>query len=269
MKLDIHSFRRFCANRFLCPRLAYTHIFVQDKSMQSMIHVQNPFSFFWPDGNTRAKALVELRDEQGYLLSKLSRQIQPFGTLALAIDDLLYGLTEKPYFGSITVDLIPTLKYRRHLRKLTDGIPLIASPFWMRFFSSSGGSQGYSHSIDADRATVRGVPAILARYFTSKDAGFAWESSRSIDLDASSFAQGFVVNSSKETKALTISWRNLDEQIIIQKCCLLPSLGVLEISTPRGLADEVHLVVDPLPTPNAKPYVFVFQESGEFGFTHG
>ena len=234
-----------------------------------MLHVQNPFSFFWPDGNTRAKALVELRDDQGHLLSKLSRQIQPFGTLALEIDDLLLGLTEKSDFGTITVDLIPTLKYRRHLRKLTDGTPLIASPFWMRFSSSSGGSQGYSHSIDADRAKIRGVPAVLARYFTSKDVGFAWESSRSIDLDASSFAQGFVVNSSKDTKSFTMSWCNLEEQIIVQKCCLLPSLGVSEISTPRGLTDEVHLVVDPLPTPNGKPYVFVFQVSGEFGFTHG
>lgn len=269
MKRLVNNFKRAIGSRILNPRLAYTHLFVDDTVMNSMIHVQNPFSFFWPDGEPIATASIEARNSSGILVKKAVYSIQPFGTLALDLHLFLADLPEKPAFGTVTIDLIPPKNYRHFLRQITNDVPIIASPFWVRFSSPINSSQGYSHSIEADHAKTRGVPAFISRYFTSQELGGPWESNRLVSLYNSNFARGVIVNHSGETSEVTMSWRNQLGQDICQEERNLPPRGVLILDTPKNFNGDVYLSVNQLPTPNAKPYVFVFEHSGEFGFTHG
>jgi hypothetical protein len=233
-----------------------------------MIHIQNPFSFFWPDGNALAKAEIEIRDSTGTLVKLASVVIEPFGTLALSVRSLFHDAI-LPELGTITIDLIPPKQYVHYLRKFADGVPITASPFWMRFFSTENGSQGFTHSIEADRAKPRGISKFAARYVFPKEIGTFWESHRTIDLTSSHSALGIIVNYSSSELELDLSWVGNQGRIVAEKKSVLPPRGILKLETPIGCSDLVFLRATRLPTPNAKPYVFVFNKSGQFGFTHG
>jgi hypothetical protein len=248
------------------PRFAYTHIFIADESRHSMLHVQNPFAFFWPDGNPVASVHVFLNSSSGEQLGHVVHELPPFGTLALSISDVLQELGRTADFGTITVDIVPPLEFRKYLHSLTDGAVRIASPFWMRFFDEIG-SQAYVHSIEADRTQVRGLPTIFSRILTRKNTSTRWSSDRTIRLEYNESAIAFIVNHSRRIHICTASWVSPQTGTIVTQKFTISPKGVSQFSVMHH--GDVFLMVDSISTSNAKPYVLVQSPSRQFALTHG
>ena len=71
----IGKVKTLVASRYT-PRLAYTHIFIEDGCRHSMLHVQNPFSFFWPQGAPIAEARISLNDSDGKLVGCVTKKLR-------------------------------------------------------------------------------------------------------------------------------------------------------------------------------------------------
>lgn len=253
-------FRRFT------PRLAYTHIFIEEECRHSMLHVQNPFSFFWPEGLPSATVRISLNSSSGKALGQVKREIPPFGTLAISVSDILKSLEKIADLGTITVDIVPPPEFRKYLHTLTDGVARISSPFWMRFFDEIG-SQAYVHSIEADRTQIYGVPRFFSRVFARRDSSVQWSSDRTIRLSEGEKAIAFIVNHSRRVHTCTASWISPQTGTVTTKVCTIASKGVVQFSVMHP--GDVYLVVDTISTSNAKPYVMVQSQSEQFAITHG
>lgn len=247
------------------PRLGYRHIFFEDGERHSMLHVQNPFSFFAPDSNHQATAWVRLYDQFGLLLGVREFEIQSFGMLAVDIREFdidLRGAT----LGTISVDLQPPRAYERYIRGLTDGVARISSPFWMRFFDDCG-SQAFVHSIEADRTKFHGLPWPLAIVGLGRLPGGGWASSREIPLDDAESASAFVVNHSRRQLNTVCTWSAGAKEFSTDLRLRPREVREVKIVAPSN--GTVVLSLSALSTPNAKPYVLVRARSGLFGLTHG
>lgn len=258
---------RASALRLFVPRLVYQHVFLEDGRRHSMIHVQNPFSFFDPWHPHLARAVIRLFDERGRRLKSISVPIPSFGTLALdvrelGIDELTGGT------GTLSVDIVPPRRYKQYLRDSTPGVALIASPFWVRFFDDEG-SQAFVHSIEADRTRMRGLPPIVDRLAIGATSGGAWESSRTVSLGRGESATALVVNHSRSNYETVVRWTNRTSGEVVSTPVSVPLRGVTTVRTPAHFVGQVYLSVDRLSTPNAKPYVLVKNKQGQFGLTHG
>lgn len=257
--------KRFFFRRYI-PRFAYTHIFFNSATRHSMLHVQNPFSFFWPSEFLEARAEISLNDAGGQMLGKLQRTIPPFGMLAISIQEILSDLRSTAELGTITVDLVPPKKYEKYLHALNRSDARIASPFWMRFFDDLG-SQAYVHSIEADRTQIYGVPRIISRLISNKGSRVAWSSDRTIHLDDGESATAYIVNHSSKRLSCTASWNSPTLGKIKTANFSIPRKGVVLFTVESSGA--TYLSVDPISTSNAKPYVLVQSASKQFALTHG
>jgi len=249
------------------PRMAYRHMFIEDGSRHSMIHVQNPFSFFDPWHDHVARAVIDLHDHTGRRLGTARFEIPAFGTLAVDLRDLMID-RRGSHIGTVGVDLLPPRSFRRHLRRIAPGVPHIASPFWVRFFDDIG-SQAFVHSIKADRDRLRGLPRPIGRLTLRATPGGRWESNRTIRLAPGSTAVAFLVNHARSTFETTCSWAKVDGGDVVTTPLRVEARGVASISSPPGFSSEVFVSVSHLSTPNAKPYVLVESSDGKFGLTHG
>jgi len=248
------------------PRLGYTHIFIEDELRHSMLHVQNPFSFFWPQGAPIAEALISLNSPEGKFLGSVTRTIKPFATLTLSVHELLQQLGKDIPLGTITVDLVPPRAYCEYLEPNNGGDGRIASPFWMRFYDDLG-SQAYVHSIEADRTKVNGVPRFFSYLITRRNTSTAWESDRTICLEEGETAVAYIVNHSRRNHHCTASWISPESGELSSKDFKIQSKGVVEF--PISHIGEAFLSVDRISTSNAKPYVMLISISNQFALTHG
>lgn len=247
------------------PRLGYRHIFLEDGDRHSMLHVQNPFSFFAPESPHVARASVRLFDQYGRRLGLRKFDILPFGMLAIDIRELgidLRGTT----LGTISVDLRPPRAYRRYLHKLTNGVAHIASPFWMRFFDGRG-SQAFVHAIEADRTRLHGLPWPLTVFGLRHTPSGQWTSSREIRLKDATSASAFVVNHSRRQLRTVCTWSTESDDFKTNLHLRRREVREIEIEATQG--ENAFLSLSTLATPNAKPYVLVRSRSGLFGLTHG
>ncbi len=250
----------------MTPRFAYMHIFIEDNSTSSMLHIQNPFAFFWPQGEPEVTVRVSLNSEEGKKLGEARRRLPPFGTLPLPITELLREMNQSCKKGTITVDLVPSRAYKRHLRSLSVGVGRIASPFWMRFHDDLG-SQAYVHSIEADRTRIRGLPRIVSRIITRRDTSTAWSSDRTISLDTGESATAFIVNHSRRVHSCSASWVSPHSGVVVSERFIIQPKGLVQFRTEH--VGEVFLSVDKISTSNAKPYVMVQSSDTRFALTHG
>ena len=264
MKITVKVRERLA--RHFTPRLAYTHIFIEDECRHSMLHIQNPFSFFWPAGATIAKARISLNNREGKLLGCVSREIQPFATLALPINELLKQIGEVSSIGTITVDLVPPRAYCEYLRPHNDGDGRIASPFWVRFYDDLG-SQAYVHSIEADRTRVHGVPRFISYLITRRNTSTVWASDRTIQLEENETARAYIVNHSRRTNRCTASWVSPKSGTLCSEYFIIRSKGVVEF--PISHVGEIFLSVSRISTSNAKPYVMLISATNQFSLRHG
>ena len=257
--------KRFFFRRYI-PRFAYTHVFFNIATRQSMLHVQNPFSFFWPSESLEARAEISLNDAGGKMLGNLQKVIPPFGMLAISIQEILSDLRSTAELGTITVDLVPPKKYEEYLHALNRSDARIASPFWMRFFDDLG-SQAYVHSIEADRTQIYGVPRIISSLISNKGSRVAWSSDRTVHLDDGESATAYIVNHSSKRLSCTASWNSPTLGKIKTANFSIPRKGVVLFTVESSGA--TYLSVDPISTSNAKPYVLVQSASKQFALTHG
>lgn len=253
--------------RLLVPRLAYRHLFFEDETRHSMIHVQNPFSFFDPWQDHSAVAVVELCDRMGRRLGTETFKIPAYGSLAVDVRDLGISLDDRP-FGTVSLDLVPPRDYVRYLRKIAPGVPRIASPFWVRFFDDRG-SQAFVHSIEADRERFRGLPPLVGRLALRQIPGGPWESNRTIPLSEGSTATAFIVNHSRTVLESECTWWGVDSGVEARTTISVRPRGVETVSTPVGMTGRVYLSTTRLSTQNAKPYVLVENSNRLFALTHG
>lgn len=259
------NFRRSLQRR-VTPRFAYMHIFIEDGSTSSMLHVQNPFAFFWPEGNPAVKVRIALNTDTGKKLGMATKMLPPFGTLPLSIGELLLEMNQTCTTGTITVDLVPSPDYKQHLQALSDGLSRIASPFWMRFHDELG-SQAYVHSIEADRTRIRGIPRIVSRIITCRDTSTVWSSDRTISLDFGESATAFIVNHSRRVHSCSASWVSPHSGVVTSERFSIQPKGLVQFRTEH--VGEIFLSVDKISTSNAKPYVMVQSSDTRFALTHG
>jgi hypothetical protein len=248
------------------PRLGYTHIFIEDESRHSMLHIQNPFSFFWPEGSPVAEAQISINNSEGKLIGSATRKIQPFAMLALSVHDLMQELGEDISLGTITVDLVPPRAYCEYLKSINGSDGRISSPFWMRFYDDSG-SQAYVHAIEADRTRVHGVPRFISYLITRRDTSSAWASDRTIRLEEGETAVAYIVNHGRRTNYCNASWVSPENGKLYSAELKIESKGVVEF--PVSLVGDVYLSVSQISTSNAKPYVMLISAKNQFALTHG
>ena len=257
--------KRFFFSRYI-PRFAYMHIFLNSATRHSMLHVQNPFSFFWPSESLAARAEISLNDANGKIIGKLKKTIPPFGILAISIQEILSEPRSTAELGTITLDLVPPKKYEKYLHSLNRSDARIASPFWMRFFDDLG-SQAYVHSIEADRTQIYGVPRMISRLISNKGSRVVWSSDRTIHLDDGESATAYIVNHSSNKHSCTASWNSPTSGVIKTAEFAIPRKGVRAF--PVEYSGAIYLSVNPISTSNAKPYVLVTSASQQFALTHG
>jgi len=249
------------------PRLAYRHLFISNGSIDSMLHVQNPFSFFDPHGHHRALVAIETFDADGTLIGSFDQELAPFASLAKPVVEVV-GNRCASGFGSVTIDILPPPKFRDYLRRSTDKIPRIASPFWVRFWDDSG-SQAFVHSIEADLTKFRGVAWPLSRVLIRKPTQARRESDRTISVGEDMSVEAFVVNHSRTTLTTDCQWVSLDRGIESESRIQIEPRGTSLVSLPEEITGNIFLRLSRLSTPNAKPYVIVRNHEGLFGLTHG
>ena len=249
------------------PRLAYRHLFVEDETTRSMIHVQNPFSFIDPEGAHEGRVEIEGFDKDGRSIGVTSKVLGTFASLALPVRELDFDFTGVEH-GTVTVDIEPSKSFEAHVRRIAPGIPRIGSPFWMRFYDQLG-SQAFVHSIEADRTRFRGLTWPLSKIGLSARDDEPWSSHRSIELAASDSAIAFVINHSGKTFTTNCQWRAQTGDVIAEEQMEIPAGGVRVFPTPKQHCGTVHLHLSRLSTPNAKPYVMTRTQSRLFGLTHG
>lgn len=253
--------------RRVVPRLAYRHIFFEDGTRHSMVHVQNPFSFFDPWGDHSAVAIVELCDRMGRRLGKERFEIPAYGCLAIDVRDLGIPLNGQT-LGTVALDLAPPRDYGRYLQRIATGVPRIASPFWVRFFDEQG-SQAFVHSIEADRERFRGLPPFVNRLALRQIPGGPWESNRTIPLSRETTATAFIVNHSRTSLESVCIWSEISSGTEARTSLKVRPRGVEVVSTPAGMTGSVYFSTTRLSTPNAKPYVLVENSDRMFALTHG
>ncbi len=253
--------------RAALPRFAYTHIVIEREHVHSMIHVQNPFSFFRPEEPPHAVAHLSLHDVDGRHVAKTCLTIPPFGTLALPMPKVFPEMSKNDFLGTIRLDLRPPTEYHKHVLSNYENVRRLGSPFWIRL-SSESGSQGYVHSIELDHKRVSGFDCIPGRMLFRDLHQNPWTSHRTIDLTPQWKATAFLINHSPKKCVQSLEWRDTTGATISETRRSLRPRAMMELSTPEKFEGSVFLMSSGLATLNGKPYVIVDGPTG-FGFTHG
>lgn len=259
------------------PRRAFAHFFINDAGLRSQIHLQNYYSFFFPETLTPATATVWLHDHSGNLLSKKSFDVPPFGQLYLGIEDLLGA--DIPMEGMVFVDLKPPRVIRKQMKTLPNVLGAEANtPFWVSYRDDKENYM-YVHSIESYRGKVFGaiwpVKTMLAH---SKPLRTEWSSWRLLDLQLLDELQVIVMNHSHLQGQTSLRVFDQDNNEIWSKSLELNSrearreeipLSVIEEWKSTTTISEVRIGLSQLLTSNGKPYVMMRYGGGPLSMHHG
>lgn len=259
------------------PRYAFAHYFLDTEGIRSRLHIQNYYSLFFPDVPREAQATVWLHSSSGRLLAKKEFSIPPFGQLYLELEDLLGERIENE--GMVYVDLAPPRDIKPLLGMLPRVDELVSqTPFWVSYRDSSQNYM-YVHSIETFKGRVFGAIWPL-NWFLSKSAFEAepWKSWRLLDLQLLEELQIVVMNHGNNPGRGTVQIFDDHATVIWKHEFSLTTRQVQRVVLPHeiieewrstGITQHIRIGVDPLLTPNGKPYVLMRYGQGPKSIHHG
>lgn len=259
------------------PRYAFAHYFLDTQGIRSRVHIQNYYSLFFPDLPRAAKATVWLHSSSGRLLAKKRFLVPPFGQLYLELEDLIGKRIENE--GMIYVDLKPPRVIRPLVGKLPKIEDLVAqTPFWVSYRDEAENYM-YVHSIETFKGRVFGAAwPINWLLSNSKFEPVAWKSWRLLDLELLEELEIVVMNHGNKTGSGSVQifddnsleiWKSEFSLVPRQsKRVLLPQEKIKEWRENRR-TQNIRVGVNPLLTPNGKPYVLMRYGKGPKSIHHG
>lgn len=259
------------------PRRAFAHFFINDSGLKSQIHLQNYYSFFFPDTLTPATATVWLHDHTGKQIAKKSFEVAPFGQLYLGIEDLLGE--DIPMEGMVYVDLKPPRIIRKQMKTLPNVLGAEANtPFWVSYRDANENYM-YVHSIESYRGKVFGAIWPLSRVMaTAKPQRNEWSSWRLLDVNLLDELQVVVMNHSHLPGDTVLQVFDQNNNIIWSQDIHLEPRESNRVAVPpeaisewKNLPDvsEVRIGLSKVMTSNGKPYVMLRYGGGPLSLHHG
>lgn len=262
------------------PRNAYTHYFIEDEGLHSRLHLQNFWSTFWPQVEAPAMAHIQAFAADGTPLGQVDRGVDRFSAIFLEVRDILAEMGAEEPEGTVAVDLEPPRGVRDEFGELPQpGAIEIKSPFWMAYYDSDENYM-YVHSIEILQGETFGAPRWIRRSRRSVPIGEAWRSWRLIEVENLADLQLVVINASPTARATTagVYPANSPEPFWTQALELEPHqlhrvrVPAEQLADWRGRVGEVPLArvgLNPLLTPNGKPYVLLRYADGPLSLHHG
>jgi len=263
------------------PRRAFVHYFIEADGLHSRIHLQNFYSTFWPEVSEEAVAHILVHDEEGRPQGSVRRAIPPFGCLFLEISELLAELDSHASEGTVAIDLEPPAGVRDRFGDLPSTEEAeVRTPFWMAYYDSTEDYM-YVHSIDMLGGEIFGAPRLLRWSMTRQVAqGERWRSWRLLEAERLSELQIVCINHSPEPRSTVVGVYSPDASIPLYECSV--ELGPRALRRVRVPDEELaawgvrhpeirhlRIGVDPLLTPNGKPYVIMRYAAGPPSLHHG
>jgi hypothetical protein len=276
------SVRRRAALSGRPPRRAYTHYFIESEGLHSRIHLQNFYSTFWPQVHEPAVAHIQVFNDRGRSQGSCRRVIPPFGSLFLELADLLAELGSEALEGSVAIDLEPAAAVRAQFHDLPDADQLeVKTPFWMAYYDGNENFM-YVHSIDTLGGEIFGAPGLLRWAMTrqSVPSGERWRSWRLLEASRLSDLQIVCMNMSLETRSTVVGVYSADDSVTFyRESHELAPRAIRRVRVPHEEIGEwprrhpgvehVRIGLDPLLTPNGKPYVIMRYADGPPSLHHG
>lgn len=229
--------RRISIEREYVPRFAFAHFFLDADGIRSRLHIQNYYSFFFPDVPRTAEATVWLHSSNGRLLAKKLFNIPPFGQLYVELEDLLGRRIENE--GMIYVDLAPPRDVRPLVGRLLRVEDLVSqTPFWVSYRDENENYM-YVHSIDTFKGRVFGALWPLSLIFTrSRFNREAWKSWRLLDPRLLEELEIVVMNHGHKTGSGSIQIFDGHSNELWRDSFSLVSRQSSRIAVPRAKLDE-------------------------------
>ena len=259
------------------PRRAFAHFFINDAGLKSQIHLQNYYSFFFPDTLTAATATVWLHDHTGKQIAKKSFEVAPFGQLYLGIEDLLGE--DIPMEGMVYVDLKPPRIIRKQMKTLPNVLGAEANtPFWVSYRDANENYM-YVHSIESYRGKVFGAiwPLNKVMEIAAPERN-EWSSWRLLDVNLLDELQVVVMNHSHipgETSLRVFDQDNnliwsIDKTLLPRETCRveIPEREIANWKADSHIS-EVRIGLSQVLTSNGKPYVLMRYGGGPLSMHHG
>lgn len=259
------------------PRFAFAHYFLNSDGLQSRIHLQNYYSLFFPGIKESAKATVWLYDSNGKEVSKSKFEIEYMGQIYLELSDLLPG--SENFEGMVQVDLAPPKKLRREIASIPNLDSLVMrTPFWVSYRDKHENYM-YVHSIEAFLGRVLGAFWPIRFFMKSKlVGGMVWKSWRLLDLSILENLQVITMNHGSKRGKTDLQIFSGDSRLLWSTSLEINSRGSVRVTVPMELLaswkkdsqiNSLRIGIDPLLTPNGKPYVLMKYGNGPQSIHHG
>ena len=265
------------------PRLGFQHYFIESEGLHSRVHLQNFYSTFWADLDVPATADIQIFAGDGRALGRIERRLAPFGGLFLEVREILAEVGASVTEGSVTIDLQPPRQVLADLAASSIPEPWslrISTPFWMAYYDDEENYM-YVHSIDRFAGAFRGVPRPVARVMSRRFSatGPSWRSGRVIDIEGLMDLQVVAINHSARARTAWLGihdavgdrpvWRTELSFAPHQLHRVRPDVEAIARELNALGGSQVRIGVDPLPTPNGKPYVLMRYGAGPLSLHHG
>ena len=264
------------------PRRPGQHYFIETEGLHSRVHIQNYYSTFWPLVSDPAVARIDVYDARGKRAPRThSVEIPRFGSLFLEARDLLRLVGSDAKEGVVAIDVEPPAGVLSELHDLPKPEQAeLASPFWMAYYDDHE-SFMYVHAIDKMAGRIEGTTKLVDwRLERVRPQGHRWRSWRLLDLQELSELQVVLVNHKPQAGSATIGVYSPDDSLaLFERRVELPERGLERVKVSgdelREAAagtpvEHVRIGVDPLLTPNGKPYVLMrYYGDGPLSLHHG
>lgn len=261
------------------PRTAFQHYFIEAEGLHSRIHLQNFYSTFWPHLRETVTGQIVVYDSAGARLGIHSFSLPPFGSLFLEMRELLAAVGAHAPEGTVTIDLAPPEGALKELAAFPIPEPWglrLSTPFWMAYYDQAENYM-YVHSIDRHVGEFYGVPATVGRMLSRRfgTIGKSWRAGRLLDVHGLVDFQIVTINHGDVSRSATVGafdsgageplWT---EQLEFPPRALHRVRVDPDVLRQRGTT-SFRVGVDPLPTPNGKPYVLMRYGDGPLSLHHG
>jgi hypothetical protein len=265
------------------PRYAYQHYFIEAEGLHSRVHLQNFFATMFPHIRENVRAHVTLYSPQGSELGSHDVELPPFGSLFVEARDLLAKVGAGVPEGSLTIDLRPPGRALEELASFPFEDPWdlrIQTPYWMAYYDDAENYM-YVHSISTYSGAVYGVEGALGWIVrrTVDPQGTTWRSGRLLDAGGLEDLQIVVLNHAAAARSGNVRLLDADshEPIWVEQVDLAPhelrrvrvDLSRIRDFASRSARGQFQIGIDPLPTPNGKPYVLMRYGNGPLSIHHG
>ena len=245
------------------------YYWVADGNLDTLLLLQNHFSFLYPMLKTEAQGIISLYDNEGQFLGEKDFSVAHFGAAKFRVSSLLKELqvpVESTY-GTLEVNIgIPTevlehIQTQEHLY------------FWDRFYIGYVNSQGqtcFVHGLDKTHIYREGNSDPII--WSKKPKGLQWAPEIPVDMDDYSKFNVIMINRSARKANITLTLSDREDNWLSWKAQLYPR-GVHRFeltgeNTAGLIPTELRIRVKGMTTNYGRPVVFKEFANGAISAMH-